>query len=336
MNQWVSILAGGFMTIQAAAALAAPPIRVLILDGESAAPYHNWNSETPVLKAELDETGLFKTEVLTAPPAGGDFSQFHPEWTKYQVVVLNYDAPDDRWSNEVETSFENYIKQGGGLVTVHAADNAFPKWQAYNEMLGVGGWRGRTETAGPYWHYKDGKLVSDDSPGRAGNHGLRIPFQVTVRDSNHPIMKGLPKVWMHQGDELYSKLRGPGHMTVLATAYSDPANRGTGFDEPQLMVTQFGKGRVFHTTFGHDVMALSSVDGVVTFQRGVEWAATGMVTQQVPASFPTATSVSYRSDLAAKDPNFVKGLNPLDSPMPPRPGTPATGAGPQQPNPTQK
>jgi type 1 glutamine amidotransferase len=336
MKKWVSILAGGFLTIQAAAALAAPPIRVLILDGESAAPYHNWKSETPVLKAELDETGLFKTEVLTAPPAGGDFSQFHPEWTKYQVVVLNYDAPDDRWSSEVETSFENYIKQGGGLVTVHAADNAFPNWQAYNEMLGIGGWRGRTETAGPYWHYKDGKLVSDDSPGRAGNHGLRIPFQVTVRDSNHPIMKGLPKVWMHQGDELYSKLRGPGHMTVLATAYSDPANRGTGFDEPQLMVTQFGKGRVFHTTFGHDVMALSSVDGVVTFQRGVEWAATGMMTQQVPASFPTATSVSYRFDLAAKDPNFVKGLNPLDSPMPAGPGTPAKGTAPQQSNPIQK
>jgi uncharacterized protein len=333
MTKWVSILTGGLLTIHTAAALAAPPIRVLLLDGESAAPYHNWRSETPVLKAELDETGLFRTEVLTAPPAGGDFSQFHPEWTKYQVVVLNYDAPDDRWPDEVKTSFENYIKQGGGLVTVHAADNAFPKWPAYNEMLGIGGWRGRSETAGPYWHYKDGKLVSDDSPGRAGNHGLRIPFQVTVRDSNHPIMKGLPKVWMHQGDELYSKLRGPGHMTVLATAYSDPANRGTGFDEPQLMVTQFGKGRVFHTTFGHDVMALSSVDGVVTFQRGVEWAATGMVTQQVPASFPTASSVSYRSDLAAKDPNFAKGLNPIDSPMPARP---ATGAVPQPPNPIQK
>ncbi len=152
---------------------------------------------------------------------------------------------------------------------------------------------------------------------------MRIPFQVTVQNPQHPIMKGLPTLWMHQGDELYANLRGPGkNMTVLATGYSDPANRGTGFGEPQLMVLSYGKGRVFHTTFGHDGDALSSVDGVVTFQRGVEWAATGRVTQAVPRSFPTATTVSYRSDLAVMDPNASKGQNPLDLPLPPPPARP--------------
>ena len=164
MKKWISTLAGGLLALQAVAALAAPGIHVLILDGESGGPYHNWKAETPVLKAELDETGLFDTEVVTAPAAGGDFyGQFHPDWSKYQVVVFNYDAPDDRWPAEVKESFEKYMKNGGGLVTVHAADNAFPKWEAYNEMIGIGGWRGRTETAGPYWHYKDGKLVSDET-----------------------------------------------------------------------------------------------------------------------------------------------------------------------------
>ena len=118
---------------------------------------------------------------------------------------------------------------------------------------------------------------------------------------------------MHQGDELYAKLRGPGrNMTVLATAYSDPANAGSGRDEPQLMVLSFGKGRIFHTTLGHDVNGMSCAGFVITLQRGTEWAATGEVTQKVPATFPTATTVSYRSDLAALDPGFVKGLNPLD------------------------
>jgi type 1 glutamine amidotransferase len=184
-------------------------------------------------------------------------------------------------------------------------------------MIGVGGWRERTETAGPYWYYRDGKLVSDPSAGRAGSHGRRVPFQVTVRDASHPLMKGLPKVWMHQGDELYARLRGPGHnLTVLATAYSDPANAGSGRDEPQLMVLSFGKGRVFHTTMGHDINGLSSVDFVVMLQRGTEWVATGKVTQPVPATFPTADTVSYRADLAAMDPDYANGLNNLDLPRP--------------------
>ena len=183
----------------------------------------------------------------------------------------------------------------------------------YNQLIGIGGWRKRNESAGPHWYFQDGKMVADTTPGNAGNHGQRIPFQLTTRDAEHPIMKGLPPVWMHQGDELYNSLRGPGeHMTVLATAYSDPANSGSGHDEPMLMVLTFGKGRIFHTVLGHDVNALSCVGFLTTFQRGTEWAATGKVTLKVPRNFPAADIVMYRNDIAAMDPNYKKGLNPLD------------------------
>jgi type 1 glutamine amidotransferase len=305
----------GAVLLASLAPRAAAPIRVMIIDGESGGPYHKWQLVTPVLKKQLDDTRLFQVDVVTAPPAGGDFSRFKPEFTKYQAIVFNYDAPDDRWPADLKASFEQYMKSGGGLVSVHAADNAFPGWAAFNEMIGIGGWRGRTEQAGPLWYVANGKVVADRSPGRAGSHGSRVPFQLTLREPNHPITKGLPGVWMHQGDELYAALRGPGqNMTVLATAYSDPANHGSGHDEPQLMVLSYGKGRIFHSTLGHDVNALSSVDFVTTFQRGTEWAATGAVTQKPPATFPTADTVSYRADLAAMDPGFKRGLNPLDAP----------------------
>lgn len=272
-------------------------IKVILLDGESDGGYHAWQETTPCLKKMLDETGLFEVEVLTAPPAGADFSSFLPNWSSAKVVVSNYDVPDERWSDALKASFEKYIRDGGGLVTVHAADNAFPQWAEYNLMIGVGGWRGRDEAAGPMFYWRDGGLAEDHSPGNAGQHGARQPFRIDTRAPEHPVMKGLPAAWMHVEDELYAKMRGPGkNMTVLATAYSDPANKGTGRDEPILMALRYGKGRIFHTVLGHDLTALNSVGFIVTYQRGAEWAATGKVTQKLPADFPAAERAATRKE----------------------------------------
>jgi hypothetical protein len=294
-------LSGALLLAVALPLRPATPLRVMILDGQSAGTYHDWRHTTPVLKKELEDAGLFQVDVVTAPPSGGDFKNFKPDFSQYQTVVLNYDGPD--WPADLQGSFESYIKGGGGLVIVHAADNAFPDWAGFNQMIGIGGWRARSEKSGPLWYIKDGRLVSDNTPGRAGSHGARLPFVVTAQQPEHPILKGLPKTWMHAPDELYATLRGPGeNMTVLATAHSDPANKGTGRDEPMLMVLSYGKGRVFHTTMGHDVPALSCVGFIATFQRGTEWAATGKVTQKAPAAFPTSETVSYRVDIAAMNP----------------------------------
>jgi hypothetical protein len=91
-----------------------------------------------------------------------------------------------------------------------------------------------------------------------------------------------------------------------------------------LMAITYGKGRVFHTTLGHDVAAMSSVDFGVVLQRGTEWAATGKVTQKIPPALSAGPNVvSYRFDLAKMDPNYGQ---PAAGPGGTRGGTPAGGS----------
>jgi type 1 glutamine amidotransferase len=263
-------------------------LKVLIVDGQN---NHAWAQTTPVLKTLLEQTGLFTVDVATSPAKAAkgapkpDMSGFQPNFAAYDVVVSNYNG--DSWSEQTKKALVDYVSHGGGLVSYHAADNSFPDWKEYNEMIAVGGWGGRNEKSGPYIRWRGDKMVLDPTPGPGGSHGMQHEFRLVVRDADHPITKGLPAAFMHSPDELYNRLRGPAqNVTVLATAMSPTEKRGSGEVEPILMAIQYGKGRVFHTTLGHGVEQLKSVAFIVTFQRGTEWAATGKVTQKVPADMP--------------------------------------------------
>jgi type 1 glutamine amidotransferase len=266
------------------------PMKALIIDGQN---NHDWKTTTPALKQILEETGLFAVEVATSPPAKGDMSTFKPDFAAYRVIISNYNG--EPWSTETQEAFEKFVGGGGGFVSVHAADNAFPEWKAYNEMIGVGGWGDRKESSGPYLRLRDGQWVHDITPGTGGSHGAQHAFVVQTREPAHPIMGGLPPAWLHAKDELYDRLRGPAkNVTVLASALATKETRGSGEHEPLLMVISYGKGRVFHTALGHGMEAIRCVGFATTLQRGTEWAATGSVTQKIPANFPTTDKLSIR------------------------------------------
>ena len=298
-------------------------IKVLIVDGQN--NHDAWPKSTIMMKSYLEESGLFKVDIQRTkytwkgkrfadefPLDDGktyeDLRQakadpdFKPEWSDYQVVVSNFGHGAADWPESTKTSFVEYMKNGGGFVSVHAADNSFPGWKEYNEMIGLGGWGGRSEKSGPYVYYNDkNEVVRDESAGSGGGHGPQHEFSLVVRNEDHPITKGLPSEFMHTKDELYERLRGPAiNMNVLATAYASPKFKGSGRHEPALMTIDFGKGRCFHTTLGHTDYSFECAGFITVFLRGTQWAATGEVTIPVPKDFPTADKTSPRKFEPAK------------------------------------
>ncbi len=293
-------------------------LKCLIIDGQN---NHNaWPKTTMMMKSYLEESGRFTVDVqrtqytwnggellkqyplddgktyqeLPEPKSDPDFN---PNFAEYDVVLSNFGWKAAPWPQATRDALESYVRGGGGMVIVHAADNSFGDWDEFNQMIGLGGWDGRDERSGPYVYFNEaGKEIRDESKGPGGAHGPQHEYQIVIRDPEHPITKGLPRAWMHIQDELYQMLRGPAnHMSVLATTYSDPKYRGTDRHEPMLMTIDYGKGRVFHTTMGHDEKSVACVGFITTLVRGSEWAATGEVTlTETPEDFPTATKSSGR------------------------------------------
>lgn len=278
-----------------------PKLRLLIIDGQN---NHNWRDTTPIIKADLEHSCRFTVDVATTPAAKSSptaWESFHPDFSRYDVVLSNYNG--EPWPAPVREALEAYVSGGGGLAIIHAANNAFTDWPAYNEMIGLG-WR--SPKFGDRVTLDDeGKVVrTPKGEGPGSGHGPPHPFKVTIRDPNHPITRGMPSTWMHAKDELYHGQRGPAlHMEILASAFSDKAKGGTGANEPMIWVIPFGKGRVFTTVMGHamgnDAVAMHCVGFKTVMLRGAEWAATGRVTIPIPANFPTADSVR-RDDAPGK------------------------------------
>ena len=222
--------------------------------------------------------------------------KWNPFQGKHQAIVLNYNGRE--WTQKTKEAAVKFVREGGGLVLVHAANNAFRNWDAYNEMIGLG-WRPAKFGDCIKWEALKNKAYVACVDCASG-HGSRHPFQVTVRKSDHPIMQGIPAQWMHGKDELYHNMRGPAkNLTILSSAYSDPKQRGTGEHEPITYEVKYGKGRVIITTMGHFWKGQTDWDGLhcvgfqTIFARSVEYVATGNVSLPIPKEFPGTDQVSF-------------------------------------------
>jgi type 1 glutamine amidotransferase len=233
-------------------------ICTLILTGQN---NHDWARSSAFCRELLESSGRFTVTVTTDPSAALEDAAATRD---VDLFFIDYNGLD--WSAAAQANLEAAVRGGAGVVILHAANNAFKGWAAMEQMAGI------------MWREGSG-------------HGDYHEFTVRIVDHEHPITAGLAdfRTW----DELYHRLAlmAGASYTVLATAYSAPEKKGSGRDEPMMLVTRFGAGRIFHQVLGHvwphDYGGAYKGYTLASFEnegfqrsllRGSEWAATGKVT----------------------------------------------------------
>ena len=222
--------------VSATTVLADKPAKVLVLTG-CEYPGHHWKETAPLLAKFLATDPRLATSLNQDPNFLAS-----PKLFDYDAVVLNYmnwQTPDP--GPNARANLKKYVASGKGLVLVHFACGAFQGWPDF------------TEIAGRVW---DPKLRPHDPYGK---------FTVEIADLSHPVTKGMRP--FETTDELYTCMTGNTPIHVLAEATSKVDKKVY----PMAFVHEYGKGRVFLCTLGHDVQSLSA-DGVQElYRRGTCW-----------------------------------------------------------------
>ncbi len=264
--------------------LSAKEPKALIVTGQHKT--HNWKVSHVALHDILEDDG-FDVDYAISPEEGEDMSRFNPKFSKYDLVVLDYNG--DMWCEDMQKDFIKYVKRGkGGLVLYHAANTTFREWKEYQKIIGLGAFGGRGKgTDGYYTTWKKGKMVKYKDRDIVGHHGKRHDFVITCRSTGHPAVDPtLPVEALQLEDEIYDHTKGPANIKdVLYTAYSDKKTGGTGRDEILVFTVDYGKARIFHSMLGHvekslrKSPAITSETFVKSFLAGARWAA-GLVEEE--------------------------------------------------------
>ena len=239
----LALLAATASTFLARGGEAPKKIKVLLVTGDDVS-VHPWPVVSQAIKEMLVSTGRF--EVRVCEDAGVLDSA--ASLARYDLVFFDfYNATTPTLSPAAKENLLNFVSGGKGFALCHLSSASFKDWPEFRELCG------RCWVMG------------------TSGHGPRGVFKARIAQKDHPITQGLEE--FEADDELYAKLQGNAPINVLVEADSDWSKK----TEPLVFTLEYGKGRVFHETFGHDGKARQNATVQKLTQRGCEWAATGKV-----------------------------------------------------------
>lgn len=206
------------------------PRKVLVFTGCGEGGFYH--SSIPVAAKAMEilgaKTGAYEATVTDDPAA------FNPEsLNAFDAVIMDNNTGAPFTDPAVRQNFLDFVRNGKGLVGIHAATDCFYDWAEYGEMIG-GYFDGHPWTA-------DGTVA------------------VKIDDPAHPVNAAFNGQGFTISDEIYQfrdpysrdKLR---ILLSLDTAQTDMTKKGinrTDGDFAISWVSRQGDGRVFYCSLGH-------------------------------------------------------------------------------------
>jgi uncharacterized protein len=102
--------------------------------------------------------------------------------------------------------------------------------------------------------------------------GNIIDYTVDVADPLDPVMAGI-KSFPYTSEQYYMHVDPSNHVLATTTFSGEHAPWIAGVKMPVVWKRMHGKGRVFHSTLGHQAKEFENLEMATMLRRGVNWAA---------------------------------------------------------------
>ena len=207
--------------------------------------YHHKSVEPagPILKQIGEKSGAFTVDVTD------DVGAFTRENLKNYAAVMFYTTGELPFTDEEKSALVEFLKSGHGFVGVHSATDTLYQWGVYNQIIG----------------------------GYFNNHPWHQLVTVNVVDPNSKLVSFLGKSFQIT-DEIYQigDFRADDSHVLLAL---DPASvdlkkpdvRVRYYGWPICWTRNFGKGRVYYNSLGHEDAVWNDPRYQEMLVNGIKW-----------------------------------------------------------------
>ena len=241
---WKTLVAVVWMTSLSVSAQDTPPIRILVI---TAGCCHDYGYQTKSMKQALADRKVAAEWTVVSEGGRGTSAEIDfyndPQWAAGFDVVIHNECFANTDNPEYIRKITAAHKAGVNAVVIHCAMHTYRKASIddWREFLGV----------------------------TSRRHEHKSEYLVRVMAKDHPITKGIPVDWKTPKDELYVIEKVWPKTTVLASSVSEK----TGKLHPVFWTSQYGKARVFGTTYGHSNETFGDKVFLDTLTRGIQWSA---------------------------------------------------------------